>query len=80
MRTGLTVSAIGHLAFVAWGLLTFSSFEPLDAGDIEAVPFEFIAIDDISQIPIGVPTEEEPPAPPRRNRCPSRNRNRNRNR
>lgn len=69
MRTGLMVSAVSHLAFIAWGVVTISNYEPLDSSEIEAIPFEFIPIDDITQIPIGLQTaevlEEAPiPAPP----------------
>ncbi|MEP0322753.1 MAG: hypothetical protein ABJE17_11880, partial [Bauldia litoralis] len=45
-----------------------SAFEPLDASDIEAVPIEFVEIDEISTTPLGLkdaePAEENAPNDP----------------
>ena len=53
MRTGLTVSAVFHLVLIGWGLISLSAFEPLDASQIEAMPIEFIEIDDETSTPLG---------------------------
>lgn len=68
LRPGLIVSAIVHLVLIGWGAISLSAFEPLDASDIEAVPIEFVEIDEISTTPLGLkdaePAEENVPNDP----------------
>ncbi|MCB1496150.1 MAG: hypothetical protein KDJ86_10220 [Bauldia sp.] len=65
MRTGLAVSAVFHLVLIGWGLISLSAFEPLDASDFEALPIEFVEIDEESSTPLGIRDAEvaEDPAP-----------------
>jgi hypothetical protein len=65
MRTGLTVSVVGHLVLIGWGVISLRSFAPLDANDIEAVPVDLIVTDAVSSIPLGMRTAAaaEQPSP-----------------
>jgi hypothetical protein len=53
MRAGLTISAVGHLALLVWGLVTFSS-KPFEAA--ESVPVDVISDTEFSQIMAGSKT------------------------
>ncbi len=69
MRPGLVVSAVAHLAIIAWGLWWLPKPAPIDASSIEMIPVEFIEFDDITQMTQGLQTaalvEEVPePTPP----------------
>lgn len=71
MRTGLIVSVIGHAAVLLWGLVSLPSPSTLDISNLEAVPIDFIPIDELTQLNLGVTTAEareeevvpDPPAP-----------------
>lgn len=67
MRAGLTVSVIGHVALLAWGLFSLPAMQ-LDASDLETIPIEFVSIDDLTSIDAGVRTaallEQETPVEP----------------
>ena len=52
MRTGLTISAIGHAALLLWSVLTFVA-KPHDAQSTEAMPIELISAADFSQLTAG---------------------------
>lgn len=71
MRTGLIVSVIGHAAVLLWGLVSLPSPSTLDISNLEAVPVDFVPIDELTQLNLGVTTAEareeevvpDPPAP-----------------
>jgi len=70
MRTGLIVSVVGHAALLLWGLVSLPSPSSLDISNLEAVPVDFISIDELTRLNLGVTTAEareeiveEPPAP-----------------
>jgi hypothetical protein len=67
MRNGLAVSLFAHAVLLLWGLISLHSPAPLDASSIEAIPVNFIQIDEVTSIPQGVPVakvEEKAPPPP----------------
>ena len=70
MRPGLVVSAVAHLAVIAWGLWWLPKPATIDASNIEMIPVEFIEFDDITQMTVGLQTAAliedvpEPPPPP----------------
>jgi len=62
MKTGTTISTVGHVALLAWGLLSFG-VKPLDAVQVESMPVDIITSKDFSQITSGIktaPKAEEP--------------------
>jgi hypothetical protein len=70
MRAGLIVSVIGHLALALWGLISLPSPETLDMTNFEAVPVDFVPIEELTKLNLGVTKAEareevvpEPPAP-----------------
>ena len=70
MRTGLLVSVFGHVALLAWGVLSLPSPNSLDISNLEAVPVDFIAIEELTRLNLGISTAEareeivpEPQAP-----------------
>jgi len=60
MKAGLTISTVGHLTLLAWGLVAFSS-KPFDAA--EAVPVDVISDTEFSQIMAGSKTAPKAEAP-----------------
>ena len=52
MRTGLTISAIGHAALLLWSVLTFVA-KPHNAESTEAMPIDLISAADFSQLTAG---------------------------
>jgi hypothetical protein len=67
MRDGLAVSIFGHAALLVWGVFNLSAPKPIDASSIEAIPINFIQIEDVTSVPKGVAVakavEEPPPEP-----------------
>jgi hypothetical protein len=70
MRAGLTVSVVGHAALLAWGIVSLPSPNSLDANHIESIPIDFVQLDELTRLNLGVSTAEareeivpEPPAP-----------------
>jgi hypothetical protein len=70
MRTGLIVSVIGHAALFFWGVVSLPAPNSLDISNLEAVPVDFIQLDELTRLNIGITTAEareevvpEPPAP-----------------
>ena len=80
MRAGLTVSVVGHLLLLAWGVFTLATPRPLEV-NIEAVPVDLIPAGDITKLnqgketaalvdkpspndPNDKPAEQPKPAPP----------------
>jgi len=57
MRAGLTVSVVGHLLILAWGVFTLASPKPLEVV-IEAVPVDLIPVGDITRLDKGKQTAE----------------------
>jgi hypothetical protein len=62
MRTGLIVSVIGHLILIAWGIFSLASTATLDT-DIEAVPVEFVTLDEETDLAPGMTTAAIAPKP-----------------
>jgi len=52
MRTGITISAIGHAALLLWSVLTFVA-KPHNAESTEAMPIDLISAADFSQLTAG---------------------------
>jgi outer membrane biosynthesis protein TonB len=52
MRTGLTISAIGHAALLLWSVLTFVA-KPHNAESTEAMPIDIISATDFSALTAG---------------------------
>jgi colicin import membrane protein len=52
MRTGLTISAIGHAALLLWSVLTFVA-KPHNAESTEAMPIDLISATDFSELTAG---------------------------
>jgi hypothetical protein len=63
MRDGLATSVFFHAALLAWGLIAFHSPTPLDAGDIESIPIDFVRVEDATSAPKGVKTAAVAPKP-----------------
>ena len=68
MRTGLIVSVVGHVALLAWGIVSLPSPKPLDISNLESVPVDFIPSDELTKLNLGITTaearEEIVPEPP----------------
>jgi colicin import membrane protein len=64
MKTGLTISALIHLALLAWGLISFAA-KPLEAKPTDALPVDIISDKQFSEMTKGVKDapKERPPAP-----------------
>ncbi len=62
MRSGVTISTVGHALLLAWGLLSFSA-RPFEAKHMESMPVDIISASEFSQITAGVKTapKEAPP-------------------
>lgn len=52
MKTGLTISALGHAAVLLWGLISFSA-APLETKPVDSLPVDIISATDFSQITAG---------------------------
>lgn len=70
MRTGLLVSVFGHVVLLLWGIISLPSPNSLDLSNLEAVPVDFVTIDELTRLDLGITTAEareevvpEPPAP-----------------
>lgn len=70
MRTGLTVSVVVHAVLLAWGIVSLPSSNSLDASKLESIPIDFVQLDDLTRLNLGISTAEareeivpEPPAP-----------------
>jgi len=55
MRTGVTISSLGHAAILAWSVLTFVA-KPNEAKPITAMPVDIISASDFSQVTAGTRT------------------------
>lgn len=63
IRPGVVVSAVGHAAILAWGLISFSSATPLDMSAIEAVPVDLVPLDERTDLSQGLRTAAIQPQP-----------------
>jgi colicin import membrane protein len=52
MRTGLTISAVGHAALLLWSVLTFAA-KPNNAASTESMPIDVISAAEFSQLTAG---------------------------
>src|SRR5829696_4681021 len=52
MRTGITISTVGHAAALLWGVLTFAT-TPYKSDTLEAMPIDVISAKDFSQLTAG---------------------------
>ncbi|MDQ2954879.1 MAG: protein TolA [Pseudomonadota bacterium] len=62
MRTGLTISAVGHLALIAWGLVSFAA-KPFDSNRAEALPIDIITAEQFSKVTAGQKDAKKTPQP-----------------
>jgi outer membrane biosynthesis protein TonB len=62
MRTGLAISAVGHLALLAWGLVTFVG-KPFDSNHAEALPIDIITTEQFSKVTAGQKDAKKAPQP-----------------
>jgi outer membrane biosynthesis protein TonB len=62
MRVGLTISAIGHAAVLAWGLVSFAP-KALDAAPTESMPIDIISSTEFSQLRAGSRTAPKAETP-----------------
>ena len=64
MKTGLTISAVVHLALLLWGLISFAA-RPLEAKPNDALPVDIISDKQFSEITKGVKdgSKDKPPVP-----------------
>ncbi|MGH6923508.1 MAG: hypothetical protein ACRED5_07185 [Propylenella sp.] len=61
MRTGITVSIIGHAVILGLGLIAFPDMRSLESEKIEALPVELISVDEITDLAPGIESSEELP-------------------
>jgi hypothetical protein len=62
MRTGITISTVGHAAALLWGLLTFVA-NPYKTDPVEAMPIDIISATDFSQLTAGSKTAPKAETP-----------------
>jgi colicin import membrane protein len=55
MRTGITISTVGHAAALLWGMLTFVA-NPYKTDPVEAMPIDIISATEFSQLTAGSKT------------------------
>jgi outer membrane biosynthesis protein TonB len=62
MKTGLTISAIGHAAVLVWAVVSFGA-KPRDAMPIDSLPIDIISATEFSELMAGSKTAPKAPAP-----------------
>ncbi len=62
MRSGVTISTLGHALLLAWALVSFSA-RPFDAATVESLPIDIISDTEFSQITAGVKTAPKTDTP-----------------
>ena len=62
MKAGWTISAVGHAALLAWGLISIAA-KPLNASPPESLPVDIISDTDFSQITNGIKTAAKAETP-----------------
>jgi hypothetical protein len=60
--TGLVVSVVGHLVLIAWGIFSLATASPPEI-NIEAVPVEFVSLDETTDLDRGLETAAIKPEP-----------------
>jgi colicin import membrane protein len=58
MRTGYTVSAIGHALVLGWGLVSFSA-KPFEASPADSVMADVISESEFNQLTVGIKTAQQ---------------------
>ena len=64
MRPGLTISVIGHVVALGFGLIAISA-TPLDVPQVDSLPVSFISDKDFSQMTQGVKNAPKPKEDPK---------------
>lgn len=59
MRTGLTVSLIGHALILGWGLWQLPGAKPFDAPAVDALPVDLVTISDVTKLSEGSKTAKK---------------------
>jgi outer membrane biosynthesis protein TonB len=62
MKTGLTISAIGHAAVLLWAVVSFGT-KPHDVMPIESLPIDIISATEFSELMAGSKAAPKAPAP-----------------
>src|ERR1044071_7045308 len=62
MRAGWTISAVGHAALLAWGLISIAA-KPLNATPPDSLPVDIISATDFSKITNGIRTAPKAETP-----------------
>jgi colicin import membrane protein len=62
MKTGITISTVGHAAALLWGMLAFVA-SPYKSDPVEAMPIDIISATEFSQITSGSKTAPKAEAP-----------------
>src|SRR5262245_37846728 len=62
MQFGTTISTVGHVALLAWGLATFGA-KPFDSMQVESMPVDLINATEFSQITSGIKTAPQTETP-----------------
>ena len=62
MRTGITISTVGHAAALLWGVLTFAA-SPYKSDTVEAMPIDIISVTDFSKLTAGSKNAPKPETP-----------------
>ncbi len=64
MRSGLTISVVGHVVALGFGLLAISA-TPMDTPPVDSLPVSFISDKDFSQMTQGVKNAPKPKEDPK---------------
>jgi outer membrane biosynthesis protein TonB len=62
MRSGIIISAVAHVLFLAWGVLSFTS-RPLNSAPTESMPVDVISTTELSQMSAGIKNAPKVEAP-----------------
>jgi len=62
MKTGLTISTVGHLALLVWGLVAFSA-KPFEAAPVDSLPVDIVSATEFSQLMAGAKNAPKSDAP-----------------
>jgi hypothetical protein len=49
MKASVVLSSVAHAAILSWGLVSFSSPQPLMVADVEALPIDIVPIEDVTR-------------------------------
>jgi colicin import membrane protein len=62
MRTGITISSVGHAALLVWGLVSFAA-KPFDHMPVESLPVDIISDAEFTQLTAGAKNAKPAPVP-----------------